>query len=134
MNNYTIDPTKKWDYENGFYLTCETNRIGKFINQLEIYKQITDLPGDILEFGVYKGASIVRLLSFRQLFETEMSRKVVGFDVFGKFPNELELENDRKFVEKFEAAGGYGIDKEQLEQLLKVKGFKNFELVKDDIF
>jgi hypothetical protein len=101
MNNYTIDPAKKWDYENGFYLTCETNRIGKFINQLEIYKQITDLPGEILEFGVYKGASIVRLLSFRQLFETEMSRKVVGFDVFGKFPNELELENDRKFVEKF---------------------------------
>jgi hypothetical protein len=101
MNNYTIDPTKKWDYENGFYLTCETNRIGKFINQLEIYKQITDLPGDILEFGVYKGASIVRLLSFRQLFETEMSRKVVGFDIFSKFPNELELENDRKFVEKF---------------------------------
>jgi hypothetical protein len=37
--NYTVDLSKKWDYENGFYLTCETYRIGKFINHLEIYKK-----------------------------------------------------------------------------------------------
>lgn len=95
MENYTIDVSKKWDYENGFYLTCETSRIGKLLNHLEIYKKIIDLPGDVLEFGVYKGASIVRLLSFRNLLENQFSRKVIGFDIFGKFPDNLSLDSDR---------------------------------------
>jgi len=67
MKNYTVDTEKKWDYENGFYLTCETNRIGKLLNYLEIYKKIVDLPGIILKFGVYKGISLVRLMTFRDL-------------------------------------------------------------------
>ena len=47
MENYTVDASKKWDYENGFYLTCETSRIGKLLNHLEIYNKILELPGDI---------------------------------------------------------------------------------------
>jgi hypothetical protein len=133
MENYTIDISKKWDYENGFYLTCENSRIGKLLNHLEIYNMILDLPGDVLEFGVYKGASIVRLLTFRNLLETEYSRKVIGFDIFGKFPEELSLESDKKFVKRFENEGGNGISKEELEMHLKNKGFTNFSLIKGDI-
>jgi hypothetical protein len=131
--NYTIDTTKKWEYENGFYLTCETNRIGKLLNQLEIYKNILDIPGEVLEFGVYKGTSIVRLLSFRNLLETEYSRKVIGFDVFGKFPNNLMLDSDKQFVERFENEGGDGISKTELESHLNEKGFKNFSLIEGNI-
>jgi hypothetical protein len=133
MENYTVDQSKKWDYENGFYLTCETSRIGKLLNHLEIYKKILELPGDILEFGVYKGTSLVRLLSFRNLLENENSRKVYGFDIFGKFPDALELESDRQFVQNFENAGGYGISKKELEIHLENKSFKNYELVEGDI-
>ena len=50
MKNYSVDLTKKWDYENGFYLTCETGRIGKLMNHLEIYKRIVGLEGDVLVF------------------------------------------------------------------------------------
>ena len=60
MKNYTIDKSLKWDYENGFYLTSEINRIGKLISHYEIYNLIANVDGDILEFGVYKGASIAR--------------------------------------------------------------------------
>ena len=133
MENYTVDKSKKWDYENGFYLTCETSRIGKLLNHLEIYNKILDLPGDILEFGVYKGTSLVRLLSFRDLLENENSRKVFGFDIYGKFPDLLELESDRQFIEKFETAGGYGISKHELEIHLNNKGFNNYELIEGDI-
>lgn len=133
MENYTVDASKKWDYENGFYLTCETGRIGKFLNHAEIYNKILDLPGDILEFGVYKGTSLVRLLSFRNLFENDDSRKVYGFDIFGKFPDNLELESDREFVQRFENAGGYGISRDELEFHLINKGFRNFELIAGDI-
>ena len=133
MENYKVDISKKWDFENGFYLTCEKSRIGKFLNHLEIYKQIIHLPGDVLEFGVYKGASISRLLAFRDLLENESSRKIIGFDIFGKFPDNLSLEKDKNFVEEFEKNGGFGIDKDELENLLTLKNHTNFKLIKGDI-
>ena len=133
MKHYTVDKSKKWDYENGFYLTCETGRIGKFLNHLEIYKKIINLTGDVLEFGVYKGASLVRLLSFRNLLESASSRRVFGFDIFGKFPDDLSLETDRKFTKRFEEAGGWGISKTDLDSLLNDKGFSNYELIEGDI-
>lgn len=131
--NYQIDPSKKWDYENGFYLTCETNRIGKFLNHLDIYRRILDLPGDILEFGVYKGSSLIRLMSFRNLLENDFSRRVYGFDIFGKFPDSLSLESDREFVKEFEKQGGHGISSKQLQFFLNEKGFQNYELIKGNI-
>ncbi len=36
MKNYTVDIAQKWEFENGFYLTCETSRIEKLINHYEI--------------------------------------------------------------------------------------------------
>ncbi len=49
----------------------------------EVFKLIQDLPGDIVECGVYKGSS---LLSFARFLETfcpgDRTRKVLGFDHF----------------------------------------------------
>ncbi len=131
--HYTVDPEQKWDYENGFYLTCEQGRLGKLFNQIEIYKKILHLPGDVLEFGVYKGASLMRLLSFRHFFESEEARKVIGFDIFGKFPDQLQHDIDKQFVDWFENEGGLGIHHETLETLIKAKNIGNFELVPGDI-
>lgn len=133
MENYKVDIDNKWEYENGFYLTCETGRIGKFISHLELYKMIIDLPGDVAEFGVYKATSFIRFLSFRDLLENSSSRKVIGFDAFGEFPKDLSMESDKEFVDDFEGNGGFGIDDDELTKLLDLKGTDNFELVKGDI-
>jgi len=49
----------------------------------EIFLKVKDLPGDIVECGVYKGAS---LLTFARFLETfcagDRTRKVLGFDHF----------------------------------------------------
>ena len=133
MSNYKVDHSQKWEYENGFYLTCETGRIGKFLNHMEIYKQIINLPGNILEFGVYKGTSLMRLFAFRELFENQFSRKIIGFDAFGRFPKNLQLETDVEFVKKFEGSGGEGISLEDLKYCLNQKNYVNYELVRGDI-
>ena len=122
----------KWDFENGFYLTCENNRISKFISHCEIYKMILGLPGDVAEFGVYKGSSFISLLSLREYFEHSESRKFFGFDIFGKFPDNLKLKSDRLFVKGFES-GGDGISREDLDHYLYQKNIKNYELIEGNI-
>ena len=88
MNNRSISfefEKKVWEAENTFYLNAKSSRIAKFIYHYEIYKKILNIPGDILEFGVFKGASFSRFLSFRKILENEDSRRIIGFDDFGSF-------------------------------------------------
>lgn len=132
MQLFGFDTDLKWDYENGFYLTSPLTRISKLLAHYELYKTITHLPGHIIECGVYKGASLIRFCTFRELLESPSSRKVIGFDAFGKFPRKGD-ELDQAFIERFEGIGGEGISSTELEQILALKSFSNYELVEGDI-
>ena len=135
MRPEELDDTDFWDFENGYYWHAPPSRIGKLLSQYELYKKISHLPGDIVELGVYKAASLIRLATFRELIENESSRKIVGFDAFGSFPREgLSKDEDLAFIEKFEQAGGDGLSEEEVESVLERKGFGNFALQKGDIF
>jgi len=123
---------KVWEAENVFYLNAKTSRISKFVYHYEIYKKIIDIPGDILEFGVFKGASFSRLLAFRKILENQDSRKIVGFDDFGSFTVKGSKE-DKQFAKEFNKVLGKGANKEELEKKLKKNGHKNFELIKGDV-
>lgn len=72
-------------------------------------------------------------MTFRYLLENDFTRKVIGFDMFGKFPDNVKFEEDKKFVKNFETDGGWGIHEDRLHALLKNKGFQNYELVQGDI-
>ena len=122
----------RWDYENGFYLTGDETRIAKVIAHYELYRSIIGLPGHVAEFGVYKGASLIRWCSFRHILEAERSRKVIGFDAFGKFPAQQDPA-DQVFVKRFESSGGDGIPVDELRKALSLKGFGNVELVAGDV-
>lgn len=124
--------SRKWDYENGFYLTSDISRLGKQIAHYELYKKILNIPGEILEFGVYKGASLNRFATYRELLENNYSRKIIGFDAFGKFPR-VENDDDNEFIDLFENEGGDGIHKDELYKFLDYKGFRNIELIEGDI-
>ena len=76
-----------FDYENGFILTSPVYRLGNIISHYEIYKKIVNLPGDVVELGVFKGNSLIQFATFRELLENENSRKIIGFDIFDKFPS-----------------------------------------------
>ena len=80
-----------------------------------------------------QGGSLIQFASFRNLLENEMSRKIIGFDVFGEFPS-AGNSADRMFREKFvkETNGEY-LTREDIYQALGNKGIGNVELVKGDI-
>ena len=124
-----------WDYENGFYWFSDRTRIAKLMAHLAIYEQIVKLPGDVIEFGVYKAASLIRFLTFRNILENDFSRKIVGFDAFGKFPQNLSnIDSDFGFITQFEEQGGEGLSVPEVTNILNRKGFENYELVAGDVF
>ncbi|PWS35115.1 dTDP-6-deoxy-L-hexose 3-O-methyltransferase [Falsiroseomonas bella] len=134
MGTYRIDMEADiYEVENTFHLRAPVGRMGKLLAQAELYRRITGLPGAVVECGVYKGASLMRLLAFRRLFETDESRTVIGFDAFGRFPV-AEGEADAGFIARFEAAGGPGIARADLEAAIAAKGFSNVALVEGDVF
>lgn len=128
------DFDKSFYYENNFYLSCDNTRLSKILAHYEFFKMIKDLPGAIVDCGIFKGASLVRFAGFRDLFGTEYSHKIIGFDTFDEFP-ETTFEDDKKYRETFiKNAGGQSISIEQLEKVLKHKSTdKNIELIAGDI-
>lgn len=121
-----------WDAENIFYQKSNISRIGKLLSHYEIYNMIKDLPGDILEFGVFKGSSLIRFLTFRAILENNYARKIFGFDTFKRFPHQ-KRKLDNQFKKKFEREAGHPILKKDLELLLNAKKFENYELIEGDI-
>jgi hypothetical protein len=131
----SLNSDASWDYENGFYWFSHKSRLNKMLSHYELYKTIVNLPGHILEFGVYKSASLVRFATFRDALENDFSRKIVGFDAFGEFPTEnLQVKHDLEFIKRFEGTGGHGLAEDEVKDILTSKGFENFELVKGNVF
>jgi hypothetical protein len=128
------DIKKAFKYENDFYLSCDPSRIGKMLTHYELFKQAVNLPGAIMEFGVFKGVSLARFAIFRSLFSNVNSKKIIGFDTFNKFPKSV-YEGDRKHTQDFiKEAGSNSISKDQLFKILKWHGLdKNVELIEGDI-
>lgn len=128
------DRKKAFEYENNFYLASDVTRIGKVLGHYELYKMAQDMPGAIVECGVFKGISLIRFATFRNLFGSASSKKVIGFDMFGKFP-ETNYEPDKKPRQRIvDIAGEEGLSKPQLMEVLKSKGIDNLvELVEGDI-
>lgn len=128
------DFDKAFEYENSFYLSCDITRISKILAHYELYKSVIEVPGAIVECGVFKGASLARFAMFRELFGNPFSKRIIGFDTFGKFPETGYLD-DKRFRQRFvDAAGDESISKQQMMDVLRHKGIdKYIELVEGDI-
>lgn len=129
------DITRKFEYENGFYATADATRFSKFISHLEFFRQTATVRGEIVEFGIFKGNSFFRWIKFRDLLEHTGSRKIIGFDIFGDFP-EAHFEQDKSKRDTFvaETNGGKSISFEEINALLAQQGLnKNVEIIQGDI-
>ena len=119
-----------WDIENNFYLRSDVSRLNKVIFHYEIFKKTLNVPGSIIECGVFKGISLIRFLTFRDLFSKK--KRVIGFDAFGSFPKQKNKE-DKRFAINHDRKTGLGFKAKVLKRFLKKKNFKNFELIKGNI-
>ena len=121
-----------WEYENGYSYTSHYSRTAKTITHWEIYKRILDVPGDILELGVYKMGSFLRWAAFREIAENAYARKIIGFDSFGEFPSDGDL-NDQEFAKDHDKQSTDKLGIDEAHKIMKFKGFRNYELIRGDV-
>jgi hypothetical protein len=128
------DFSQSFEYENSFYWTSDIFRMSKIIAHYELFKISNNVPGHIVECGLFKGASFIRFATFRHLFNNANAKRMIGFDAFGTFP-ETAFEPDFAMRENFIAESGEtGISEDQLMEVLRHKGCAdNVDLVKGDV-
>ena len=128
-----------YDFFNGFILSSDTKVFGKLLARTLLVNQVKDLPGDIVECGVFKGTGMLTFLKIKRFLCPNSGKKVVGFDFF----NSEELVKSLSGIDK-EAMGtlfdkrNYKHESNQAElfgNFVKSCGFEDyeFELVAGDI-
>jgi hypothetical protein len=128
------DLERPFDHENAFYLSSDVSRLGKLLAHYELYRRTANLAGAIVECGVFKGLSLIRFATFRQLCGANAAKRIIGFDMFGPFPKTAWVDDvgpREKFIQE---AGSQSIGRDQLIEILARKGIgENVELVEGDI-
>lgn len=99
----------------------------KFLSHYELFKQVIDLPGCIVELGVYRGRSF---FTWSNLMETfcpgDRSRMVFGFDHFEGLVNFTPRDgafDDRPYAAKVE--GGWKATLAEIEALVEIHNLDN---------
>jgi len=107
--------------------------MAKTIAQYKLFEKTVSVDGDIVECGVFKGASFSRFAMFRKIIGLE-KKSLIGFDTFDSFP-EAEYDQDKVLRKNFiSSAGDKSISKTQLEEvLINKKCDNNTILIQGDI-
>jgi hypothetical protein len=122
----------------GLYMRSSV--LAKILYVDELYRKIVDVPGVILEFGVWWGQNLALFESLRAIHEPyNHTRKVVGFDTFSGYPaiGPQDGTGDVSCVGTYSVAPEYErhlsavLDYHQHENV--TGHIKKYELVKGDV-
>ena len=113
--------------------------LSSMLFMIDMYKQIIDVHGVIMEFGVRWGKNLALYESLRGTFEPfNHNRKIIGFDTFEGFPTVDKKDGDSDIIQK----GAYNVTEnyeEYLEKILNyhesespISNIKKYELRKGD--
>jgi hypothetical protein len=131
MNNFSDDML--WDSYNTLLLSPDTSRVRKLLVRYELFKMAADIPGDIVECGVFKGAGWMYWLKLLDLYSRGEQRRVVGFDTFGFFADSL-LDYERQSAAAYVTEAAFeGVQSDAILNLSLGAGFRNGELVSGDV-
>jgi hypothetical protein len=130
------------DILENFMLFYRRVNFAKHLAHIEIFNKTIELPGSIVELGVFKGASFMTFLKMCDIYcAGDTLKKVIGFDTFSGFMDIDEKDggiNQKRDLKK----GGFNasdflptlesaIELEQADSF--IPRFKRAELVKGDV-
>ena len=129
---------KIYDGFNDFMLSSDLKVFGKMLARTLLFEKVKDVPGDVLEFGVFKGTGLMTFLKLKRYFCPNAMKKVVGFDFFetNGLLNSLSSQDKEAMSTLFKERGFAHEEsfKEYLNESILSFGFGSheFELVKGD--
>jgi hypothetical protein len=134
-----ISQTQKfYDNFNGFILSSDIKVFGKLLARTLLLNEVQHVPGDILEFGVFKGTGMLTFLKLKRYLCPNTIKKVVGFDFFDtkSLLSSLSTQDKDAMATLFKDRGFSHEDsfKEYLNDSIIRFGFEahEFDLVKGD--
>lgn len=128
-------PQSVYDAFNEFIFSSDRKLFGKLASKLEFVDHVKEVPGDVIELGVFKGSGMMGWL--KALSQVSINHKnVVGFDFFDADSTVESVEtSDQQVMESLFKDRGFDPEgyEAKLESILMNAGFGNFELVKGDV-
>ena len=129
-----------FDNFNGFMLNKDRRVFNKLIARTLIYYEVKDIPGDIVECGVFRGSGLYTFLKLKYIFNPNSSKKIVGFDFFNTEELLISISNlhDKKTMDVLFSGRGFKYDGSYYDYLVKKiidDDFlsSDFELIKGDV-
>ena len=128
-----------YDSFNNFIFSDDTRVLAKFIARTLLFDKIKNVPGDIIECGVFKGSGILSWLKIKKLLAPNSFKKVIGFDYFDNktLIDSLSGKEKETMSTLFESRN-FNFENDFVDYLNKIiidAGFvsSDYELIKGDI-
>ncbi len=114
--------SKKFILEN-FGMLIGDKSMYRFMKLSEILKDIKNVKGDIIEFGIWNGNN---LFSIKKMIDYyKINKKIYGFDNFSGFPNPQKLKKKTK--------GKYIGRPQLIKKIISFFQLKKIHIINDDI-
>jgi len=94
----------------------------RFLAHYELFRKVVDLPGDIVELGVYRGTTLMHWANFLEIRNMgDRQKQVFGFDNFKGFTSLHEKDGKTdKSVEKELSGFNAGVFEKMLEDAISI--------------
>ena len=128
-----------YDCFNGFMMSSDLKVFGKLFARFLLMQKVKNIPGDIVECGVFKGSGLFTFLKLKRYLNPNSGKKVIGFDFFDteSLINSLSDQDKKSMTvlfkeRKFKHKDGY---EKYLQKEIKDCGFLDYEyeLIKGDV-
>lgn len=114
-----------------FLAKASPDRLQKILARYELYKMAMDVPGCIVECGVFKGSGLYTFAKLQRIFKPNNEYKIFGFDFFESNRNfSFSRGIDQECLD--EHADGWS-EREQILKNLSDLGIANVELVAGNV-
>jgi cephalosporin hydroxylase len=125
---------QSWKLFDDFLLFGEKDRFAKLWARYELFKMVSNIPGDIVECGVLHGGGALYWARLVEIFNPVSRRKVIGFDTFEGYPKTMRYQQDIGSSSDLVKACNYqGKSPEDIMIIAKSLGLeKRLELIKGD--
>ena len=131
-NGIEVTQQNIYDSYNNFIFSKDCRVFNKMIKRSELYLNVKDIVGDILEFGVFKGASVALWSKLIDMYEPNSITKVVGFDFFNpeQVIDELDGLNKAMMHDVINRAEKSELSLEGVQEKLSAFNSSRYKLIK----